>query len=118
MSSLTAFSRIPFSIRMDAATERSSLEQPQQQVLGADVIVQEPIGLFSRKLKNPLRFRAERDSSTEVETFSRNTVRPSISLRIFSRERCERAKIRLVSPLPSRMRPRSRCSVSIDMLPS
>ena len=47
-----------------------------------------------------------------------NTVRPSISLRMFSSERCERAKMRLVSPLPSRIRPRSRCSVSMEMLPS
>jgi hypothetical protein len=56
--------------------------------------------------------------STEVETFSRNTVRPSISLRMLSRERWERAKIRLVSPLPSRISPRRRCSVSMEMLPS
>ena len=56
--------------------------------------------------------------STEVETFSRNTVRPSISLRMLSRERCERAKMRLVRPLPSRISPRRRCSVSIEMLPS
>jgi hypothetical protein len=56
--------------------------------------------------------------STEVETFSRNTVRPSISFRMFSSERCERAKIRLVSPFPSRISPSRRCSVSMEMLPS
>ena len=56
--------------------------------------------------------------STEVDTFSRNTVRPSMSLRMPSSDRCERAKMRLVNPLPSRMSPSSRCSVSIEMLPS
>ncbi len=62
--------------------------------------------------------RALKGISTEVDTFSRNTVRPSISLRMFSRDRCDRAKMRLVSPLPSRISPSSRCSVSIEMLPS
>ena len=33
-------------------------------------------------------------------------------------DRCARAKMRLVSPFPSRMRPSSKCSVSIDTLPS
>ena len=47
-----------------------------------------------------------------------NTVRPSISLRMLSRDRWERAKMRLVSPLPSRINPRRRCSVSMEMLPS
>ena len=47
-----------------------------------------------------------------------NTVRPSISFRMFSRDRCDRAKMRLVRPFPSRMRPSSKCSVSIEMLPS
>src|SRR4051812_11816539 len=37
---------------------------------------------------------------------------------MFSSERWERAKMRLVRPLPSRIRPSSRCSVSIEMLPS
>ncbi len=56
--------------------------------------------------------------STDVDTFSRSTVRPSISLRTESSTTSERAKIRLVRPLPSRMRPSNRCSVSMDTLPS
>ena len=31
---------------------------------------------------------------------------------------CDRAKMGLVYPFPSRTNPRSRCSVSIEMLPS
>src|SRR5207244_11234413 len=37
---------------------------------------------------------------------------------MFSSERWERAKMRLVRPLPSRINPRRRCSVSMEMLPS
>jgi len=48
--------------------------------------------------------------STDVETFGKQ-VRPSISFRMFSSERCERAKIRLVSHWPSRMSEQG-CSVS------
>jgi len=33
----------------------------QQQMLGTDVVVEQAIGLFRRKLQHPLRFRAERD---------------------------------------------------------
>ena len=61
MSSRTVFRRIPFSMRMDAATERSSRRMPEQQVLGADVVVQQPVGLFGRKLQHALGFGAERD---------------------------------------------------------
>jgi hypothetical protein len=86
-------------------------------VLGADVVVEQPIGLLGRKLQDAL-VSALNGISTDVETFSRKTVRPSISLRMFSRDRCERAKIRLVSPLPSRISPSRRCSVSMEMLPS
>ena len=32
---------------------------PEQQVLGADVVVQQPVGLFGRELQHPLGFRAE-----------------------------------------------------------
>ena len=56
--------------------------------------------------------------STEVETLSRYRARPSISLRIDSMERWLLEKMREVRPLPSRMRPRSRCSVSMELLPS
>ncbi len=87
-------------------------------MFGADVVMEQPVGLFGRELQDALGFPRADGISTEVETFSRNTVRPSISLRMFSRERCDRAKIRLVSPLPSRISPSSRCSVSMEMLPS
>src|SRR5580765_541600 len=50
--------------------------------------------------------------STDVETFSRIVVCPSICLRMDSTDACERRK-RLVNALSSRNRPSSRCSVSI-----
>ena len=85
-------------------------------MLGPDVVVQQAIGFFRRAARTRL-VSALKGISTEVETFSRKTVRPSISLRMFSRDRCERAKIRLVSPcLPGSAR--RRCSVSIETLPS
>ena len=36
-------------------------EDAEQQVLGPDVVVQQPVGFFGRKLQHPLGFRAERD---------------------------------------------------------
>ena len=61
ISSRTVLSRIPFSMRMDAATRPLLAENPEQQVLGADVVVKQPIGFLGRKLKNPLGFGAERN---------------------------------------------------------
>ena len=56
--------------------------------------------------------------STDVETLSRYSARPSISLRIDSMERWLLLKSREVRPLPSRISPRRRCSVSMPLLPS
>src|ERR1043166_7997586 len=50
--------------------------------------------------------------STDVDTFSRIVVCPSICLRMDSTEACERKK-RLVSALSSRNSPSSKCSVSM-----
>jgi hypothetical protein len=86
-------------------------------VLGADVIVQQPIGLLGSKLQDALGLGAEWNLNRRRDLFAKD-VRPSISLRMLSRERCDRAKIRLVSPLPSRINPRRRCSVSMEILPS
>ncbi len=36
-------------------------QDPEQEVLGADVVVEQPIGLFRGELEDPLGFRAERD---------------------------------------------------------
>ena len=52
----------------------------------------------------------------EVDTFSRMIVRPSISFLMDSMEECERRN-RLVRLLSSRIKPKSRCSVSIEGLP-
>jgi hypothetical protein len=102
----------------DGRGDRSLLAQDaEQEMFGADVVVQQPIGLFGRVLQTRL-VSALKGISTDVDTFSRKTVRPSISLRMFSSDRWDRAKIRLVRPLPSRIRPNSKCSVSIEMLPS
>ncbi len=60
----------------------------------------------------------ESGMSTEVETLSRYRARPSISFRMVSIERWLLLKRREVSPLPSRMRPSRRCSVSMELLPS
>ena len=48
-------------MRIEAATERSSRRMPEQQVLGADVVVEQAVGFFGRKLQHALGFRAERD---------------------------------------------------------
>ena len=46
----------------DGRRHRPLLAQDaEQQVLGADVVVQQPVGLFGRKLQHPLGFGAERD---------------------------------------------------------
>ena len=61
MSSRTAFSRIPFSDRMVDATDRSLAQDAEQEVLGPDVVVQQPIRLLGGELQHALRLRAERD---------------------------------------------------------
>jgi hypothetical protein len=46
----------------DRGSDRSLFaEDAEQQVLGADVVVQQPIGFFGGKLQHALGFRAERD---------------------------------------------------------
>jgi hypothetical protein len=55
------FSRIPFSIRIEAATGPLFAKDAEQQVLGANVVVQQPVGLFGCKLQHALGFGAERD---------------------------------------------------------
>ena len=51
----------PF-FHQDGRRHRAFLAQDaEQQVLGADVVVQQTVGLFSRELQDPLGFRAERD---------------------------------------------------------
>jgi hypothetical protein len=88
--------RIPFP--SGSRRQRALLAQnAEQQMFGADVVVQQPIGFLAANCSTRL-VSALNGISTEVETFSRKTVRPSISLRMFSSERCERAKMRLVSP--------------------
>ena len=61
MSSRTVLSRIPFSMQ-DGRRDRTLFAQdPEQQVLGADVVVQQPIGFFGRELQDALGFGAEGD---------------------------------------------------------
>ena len=49
-------------LHQDAGGDRALFSQDaEQQMLGADVVMQEPVGFFSRKLQHPLRLRAERD---------------------------------------------------------
>ena len=46
----------------DGRGDRALLaEDPEQQVLGPDVVVQQPVGLFGRELQHALGFRAERN---------------------------------------------------------
>jgi len=46
----------------DRRRHRSLLaEDPQKEVLGADVVMEQAVGFFCRKLQNALGFRAERD---------------------------------------------------------
>ena len=61
MSSRTVLRRIPFSMRMVAATDRSSRRMPEEQVLGPDVVVQQPVGFLGGELQDALGFGAEGD---------------------------------------------------------
>ena len=46
---------------MEAATGPLLAQDAEQQVLGADVVVQQPVGFLGRKLQHALGFGAERD---------------------------------------------------------
>jgi hypothetical protein len=61
MSSRTVFRRIPFSMRIGRRDGSLFAQDAEQQVLGADVVVQQPVGLFGRELQDTLGFGAERN---------------------------------------------------------
>ena len=74
-------------------------QDPEQQVLGPDVVVQETIRSSAANWSTRL-VSALKGISTDVETFSRNTVRPSISSADALEGQMERAKMRLSAPCP------------------
>src|SRR5260370_969020 len=99
--------RVLFFARYEASQLGSISIETEHLLLG---LIREGKGLTSRifarshlSLEN---IRKEIEGRTvfreKVSTSVENTVRPSISLRMFSSDRCGRAKMRLVSPLPSR----------------
>src|SRR5712691_2527450 len=107
--------RRPRSIRISAPKHFSSRRMPRSRC-------SVPTCLWPRRSASSaaiLRMRlhsALSGTSTEVEMRSRIVMRASISLRIDSIEPCWRRK-RLARALSSRMRPSSRCSVSMYGLP-
>jgi hypothetical protein len=115
MSSCTLARRIPFSY--DRGGHRPLFAQDaEQQVLGADVGVQQPVVLFGRKLQDTLRLRAERDVDGGRHLLAEDRAAFNLLADAFE-DRCDRAKMQLVRPF-RRISPRSKCSVSIEVLPS
>src|SRR5690242_4237364 len=110
-SSRMALRRSPRSCRISAAKHFSSRSNPSSRC-------SVPMCLWLRRSASSAAYANTRlhsllkGRSTEVETFSRIVVCPSICLRMDSTDACERRK-RLVNALSSRNRPSSRCSVSI-----
>src|SRR5579859_1992285 len=106
-----ALRRSPRSCRISAAKHFSSRSNPRRRC-------SVPMCLWLRRSASSAAYANTRlhsllkGRSTEVETFSRIVVCPSICLRMDSTDACERRK-RLVNALSSRNRPSSRCSVSI-----
>jgi hypothetical protein len=106
-------------LHQDRRGHRALLAQDaEQHVLGADVVVEQAVGFFGGALQHPLGLGAERHLHRRGDLFPEHRSGLRSLFGCFSRDRWERAKIRLVSPFPSRIRPSRRCSVSIDMLPS
>src|SRR5689334_12292693 len=110
-SSRMALRRSPRSCRISAAKHFSSRNNPSRRC-------SVPMCLWLRRSASSAAYANTRlhsllkGRSTDVETFSRIVVCPSICLRMDSTDACERRK-RLVNALSSRNRPSSRCSVSI-----
>src|SRR5713226_2338048 len=114
-SSRRVESRSPRSIKISAPKHFSSRRMPRSRC-------SVPTCLWPRRSASSaaiLRMRlhsALSGTSTDVEMRSRMVMRPSISLRIDSIEPCWRRK-RLASALSSRIKPSSKCSVSMYGLP-
>ena len=109
--------RMPFSTRMREASDFFSRSSPSR-------MCSVPMYLWSIFSASSAAYASTRldstDSgiSTEVEIFSRTSVRAWISLRIASGSMSARASSLPVRPLFSRIRPSSRCSVSMVREPS
>ena len=91
-------------------------QQTQQQMLGADVLVAEPLGFLGAIGQHALALVAQRQIDGRGNLLANRGV-PSICLRMDSTAACERRN-RFASVLSSRNRPRSRCSVSMNGLPN
>ena len=77
-------------------------------MLGSNVLVRKALSLLGSISQNSLL----NGRSTEVESFSRIVMCPSICFRVDSTESYERSNLK-VRPLSSRRSPNSRCSVSM-----
>ena len=74
-------------------------EDAEQQVLGADVVVQQPVGFLGGELQDALGLGAERDVDRRRHLLPEHG--PAFDFLADALERrCDRAKIRLVRPLP------------------
>src|SRR5215831_2292565 len=114
-SSRNAERRRPRSIRISAPKHFSSRKIPSRRCSVPTCLwprrSASSAAMFKMRLHSALR-----GTSTEVEMRSRIVMRASISLRMDSMEPCWRRK-RLARALSSRIKPRSKCSVSIYGLP-
>src|SRR5215469_10562573 len=114
-SSRNAESRSPRSIRISAPKHFSSRRMPSKRCSVPTCLWPKrsasSAAMFRMRLHSALR-----GTSTDVEMRSRMVMRASISLRMDSIEPCWRRK-RLARALSSRIRPSSKCSVSIYGLP-
>ena len=61
-------------------------QEAEQQMLVTDVVVQQPVGFLGGKVERTFCFHAERNFDRRRDLF-RKTIRPSISLRMFSSDR-------------------------------
>src|SRR5215469_9332649 len=114
-SSRSVERRRPRSIRISEPKHFSSLRMPRSKCSVPTCLWPKrsasSAAMFRMRLHSALR-----GTSTEVEMRSRIVIRASISFRMDSMEPCWRRK-RLARALSSRIKPRSKCSVSMYGLP-
>ena len=110
-SSRMLLSRNPRSCKISAAKHFSSRSNPSSKC-SVPMCLCESRSASSAAYASTRLHSFDSGKSTDVETFSRMVVCPSICLRMDSTEACERRNL-LVSALSSRSNPNSRCSVSM-----
>ena len=93
-------------------------QQPQQHVLRSDVPVTQTVSLLDGPLESLLRLGTERYLDGRGDLFPKQRGPAFDLFADASGESCTVSSIRPTIPFPSRSRPRSTCSVSMDVAPS